>query len=432
MLDVFSSGIMSVWLEMAGMNRDQLHRTSQQMWESTLSDIISIERPDPAVEAIVQQYLARLSSRGISSASQGVWIEAGPFTVAHHRGDIPLSAASITKIATSLAALQTWNVNHQFETIIGATGPIENGVLQGDLVIVGGGNPFFVWEEAFSLGYALNQLGIRQVQGNLAIAGNFSMNYESEPQLVGNLLRESLDSRLWQSEAASQYVRSGSGLPKPQVQILGSVQYITPPSNLQPLIRHRSLSLAEIIKQMNIYSNNPISEMLAQTLGGAEVVRRLAAEAAGVSVDEIRLINGSGLGHENQISPRASVAMFIALDRHLRDTDLTVADLLPVSGRDLGTLEYRRIPPHSAVKTGSLFDVSALAGAIPTRDRGVVWFAIINRATGLDALRDDQDWLLQQLVNYWGASDVLPITLTTNIDGSRPALGDLARIDRVN
>ncbi|RAQ39191.1 D-alanyl-D-alanine carboxypeptidase, partial [Arthrospira sp. O9.13F] len=186
------------------------------------------------------------------------------------------------------------------------------------------------------------------------------------------------------------------------------------------------------MKQMNIYSNNPISEMLAETLGCAEMVRRLAAEAAGVSVDEIRLINGSGLGHENQISPRASVAMFIALDRHLRDTDLTVADLLPVSGRDLGTLEYRRIPPNSAVKTGTLFDVSALAGAIPTRDRGVVWFAIINRATGLDALRDDQDWLLQQLVNYWGASDVLPITLTTNIDGTRPALGDLARIDRVN
>ncbi|WAK73949.1 D-alanyl-D-alanine carboxypeptidase [Arthrospira sp. PCC 9108] len=328
--------------------------------------------------------------------------------------------------------MQTWSVNHQFETIIGATGPIENGVLQGDLVIVGGGNPFFVWEEAFSLGYALNQLGIRQVRGNLTIAGNFSMNYESEPQLVGNLLRQSLDSRLWESEAATQYVRSGSRLPKPQVQILGSVQYVTSPPNLQPLIRHRSLSLAEIIKQMNIYSNNPISEMLAETLGGAEMVRRLAAEAAGVSVDEIRLINGSGLGHENQISPRASVAMFIALDRHLRDTDLTVADLLPVAGRDLGTLEYRRIPPHSAVKTGTLFDVSALAGAIPTRDRGVVWFAIINRATGLDALRDDQDWLLQQLVNYWGASDVLPITLTNNLDGTRPALGDLARIDRVN
>lgn len=432
MLDVFSSGIMSLWLEMAGMNREQLHKTSGQMWDSALSDLLWLDRRDPVAEAIVQQYLGRLSSRGIPSTSQGVWIQAGPFTLASHQGEIPLSAASITKIATSLAALQTWSVDHQFETIIGATGPIENGILQGDLVIVGGGNPFFVWEEAFSLGYALNQLGIRQVRGNLAIAGNFSMNYESDPTLVGSLLRQSLNAKLWESEAASQYVRLGSGLPKPQVEILGSVQATATPPNLQPLIRHRSLNLAEIIKQMNIYSNNLIAEMLADTLGGAQVVRQRAAEAAGVSVDEIRLINGSGLGHENQISPRASVAMFVALDRYLRGTGLTVADLLPVSGRDLGTLEYRRIPPHSAVKTGSLFDVSALAGALPTDDRGVVWFAIINRATGLDALRDDQDWLLQQLVNQWGSPDMLPLALETNIDGSRPALGDMARIDRIN
>lgn len=432
MLDVFSSGMMSLWLEMAGVDRDRFNATTRQFWEGGLSEMIWLDRPDPVAEAIVEEYLNRLARRGLSSQVQGVWIQGGPFTLASHVGETPLPAASITKVATSLAALQTWTPDYQFETLVTATGPVENGVLLGDLVIVGGGNPFFVWEEAFALGNALNQMGIRQVAGNLAIAGNFSMNYESDPQVAGNFLRQALDSRLWTAEAEDQYARLASGKPKPQVEIAGSVVATAPRQNFPPLIRHQSLPLAEIIKQMNIYSNNPMSEMLAQSLGGAAVVRQKAAAAAGVPVEEIRLINGSGLGHENQISPRAATAMFVALDRYLRDTDLTVADLLPVSGRDLGTLEFRNIPKSSAVKTGSLFDVSALAGALPTRDRGVVWFAIINRGTGLDSLRDEQDWLLQQLVNQWGTPEILPVALQTHIDGRRPALGDPGRIETID
>jgi D-alanyl-D-alanine carboxypeptidase/D-alanyl-D-alanine-endopeptidase (penicillin-binding protein 4) len=167
--------------------------------------------------------------------------------------------------------------------------------------------------------------------------------------------------------------------------------------------------------------------MLAQSVGGAAVGRERAAMAAGVSVDEIKLINGSGLGHENQISARAAVAMFMALQQKLDGTNLNVADLFPVSGRDIGTLEFRNVPRHSAVKTGSLFDVSALAGAIPTRDRGVVWFAIINRGTGLDDLRDQQDWLLQQLVSQWGTPATLPPAISPHIDGRKPFLGDMSR-----
>jgi len=174
MLDVFSSGMMSLWLEMAGVDRDRFNATTRQFWEGGLSEMIWLDRPDPVAEAIVEEYLNRLARRGLSSQVQGVWIQGGPFTLASHVGETPLPAASITKVATSLAALQTWTPDYQFETLVTATGPVENGVLLGDLVIVGGGNPFFVWEEAFALGNALNQMGIRQVAGNLAIAGNFS------------------------------------------------------------------------------------------------------------------------------------------------------------------------------------------------------------------------------------------------------------------
>ena len=56
------------------------------------------------------------------------------------------------------------------------------------------------------------------------------------------------------------------------------------------------MTLAKILKQMNIYSNNNMAEMLAEFMGSALVVSQLAAKSAAVSCEEIQLIKGSGLG----------------------------------------------------------------------------------------------------------------------------------------
>ncbi|NJK38075.1 MAG: D-alanyl-D-alanine carboxypeptidase [Oscillatoriales cyanobacterium RM2_1_1] len=424
MLEVFSSGAMSLWLNVAGANPGDTGQT----WENRFADVMLLNEPDVVAQGALQQYLGRLSARGLSTDIQGVWLQAGLVDLADNVGKNPLPAASLTKVATSLAALQRWTPDHQFETMVGITGPIVGGVVQGDLAIVGGSDPFFVWEEAFALGNTLNQMGITGVTGNLVITGDFSMNYESDWAKAGQLLKQALDARQWPAEAQAQYqTRMPPGTPQPQVTIAGTVQPFSASPQAQPIIRHKSLPLAEVLKQMNIYSNNLMAEMLAQSVGGTAVVRQQAATAAGVSVDEIQLINGSGLGHENQISPHAVVKMFMALQQKLEGTGLNVVDLFPVSGRDQGTLEFRKIPKHTPVKTGSLFDVSALAGALPTRDRGIVWFAIINRGEGLDNLRDHQDWLLQQLVSQWGSPTTLPPDLQPKIDGKRPALGDASR-----
>ena len=151
MLDIFSSGVMSLWLEMAGVNSVELNTATQQAWDNGLSKLILLDQRDPMAEATLQQYLNRLTGQGRSAQVQGVWIQAGPITLASHEGTTPLPAASLTKVATSLAALQQWPHDHQFETVIGITGPVEAGIVQGDLVIQGSGDPFFVWEEAFAL-----------------------------------------------------------------------------------------------------------------------------------------------------------------------------------------------------------------------------------------------------------------------------------------
>lgn len=406
MLEILSAGV--VWLQAMGVHPPPLITDVERLGELWLP-------PEDAIaHQAVQQYLKGLTSQDIAANQQGIWIQSQEQLLASHDGEVPLSAASLTKVVTSLAALQTWSPDHQFITEIRATGPIQNGVLQGDLVIQGSGDPLFVWEEGFSLGNALNQLGIRQVQGDLLISPAFVMNYETEAAIAGPLLKESMDSSSWSDEATNQFPALPPGTPKPKLVIQGEVKPIaTLPSQSTLLVSHQSLPLHEIIKQMNIYSNNEIAEILAQLMGGALRISELAATTAEVPLSDIQLLNGSGLGQENRLTPRAVSGLFQALQRQVAPHNLTIADLFPMAGRDRGTIEDRRLPSGAVVKTGTLWDVSALAGAIPTRTHGTVWFTIINRGTDLEQLRQQQDRLLQTLTRQWGTTQTLPEFRTT-------------------
>jgi D-alanyl-D-alanine carboxypeptidase/D-alanyl-D-alanine-endopeptidase (penicillin-binding protein 4) len=145
-----------------------------------------------------------------------------------------------------------------------------------------------------------------------------------------------------------------------------------------------------------------MAEMLADQLGGAQVVRLTAVELTGVAPNEIQLVNGSGLGKANQISPRAVVAMLIALQNLSQNYGFTIADLMPVAGCGCGTVAFRDLPQGAVVKTGTLNDVSSLAGIIQTKDKGVVWFAILNQGAGdLAIYHKAQLELLQNLHNRW-------------------------------
>lgn len=428
MLELLGSGLISIWLDLAGLPSNLGNEVAT--WQDTPWTVL-LSDTDPAARSTLQQYLKELNARGLGAQGQGVWLQAGTSLLANHQGTTPLPAASLTKVATSLVALKTWGPQHQFETLISGTGPIQNGVLQGDLVVQGSGDPLFVWEEAIALGNALNQLGIKRVAGNLVIASNFGMNFEFDPIKAGTFLKEGLDYRTWTEEPQYQYQTLPPGTPRPQVEIVGTVRSATLVNPKQfLLVRHQSLPLSQILKLMNIYSNNAISEMLAQSVGGASVVAQQSAIIAGVPPAEIQLINGSGLGPENRISPRAVCAMFIAIQRYLRPYGLSVADLFPVAGRDGGTIEDRGIPAFTAVKTGTLWDVSTLAGVMPTRDRGLVWFAILNRGADLDSLRGSQDTLLQRLLKQWGNLTAAPMPLATPPLGNseETGLGDPSRI----
>lgn len=365
--------------------------------------------PNPAVNQAIAIMLDELKQSGLTHPDQGVWIQSHDGEIASGRlSSQPLPTASLTKIATTLASLQTWGSNYRFITNIWGTGNLGGGILKGDLIIEGGGDPFFVWEEAIALGNKLNQLGIKRIQGNLIVTGRFAMNFEANPQEAANLLRLALDSSRWEGEVAEQYATMPAGTMKPQITVLGNVRAVPnlSPANISTsklLIRHASLPLWQILKRMNTFSNNEMAEMLASQLGGGRQVAAIASNATDMPASEIRLINGSGLGQANQISPRAVVAILMAVHNRAQVEGLTLADLFPSSDCNCGTIEGRKMPKGTILKTGTLSDVSSLAGVVQTQQHGAIWFAIVNRGDGdIDAFHRSQDRVLQYLVTKWG------------------------------
>ncbi len=387
---------------------------------------------DPAAEKILNDYVAGLSGLGFSASQQSVAVDVGRYPVARHQESRRLPAASLTKVATTLAALETYGVDHQFETFVGWRGTIANGTLQGDLIVKGAYDPLFVWEEGITLGNTLQQLGIQRVTGRLLVIDRFVMNFNTDPLASGELLKQAMNSATWGGAVEKQYATLPSGTPKPTLQIQGPVQVVSAAPTIDQasgwLIRHKSLPLAVILKAMNIYSNNVMAEMISNLAGGPANVMKIA-EQIGVKPGEISLINGSGLGEDNQLSARAVIILMQGIQDRLQTKNLNFADLFPVSGTDTGTLIDRTIPVNASVKTGSLAVVSALAGAFPTEQKGIVWFAIINYGDGLITLRSRQDRLLAALEQQWGKASQLPTqikaTLQFNKDPYR--LGDTKR-----
>ncbi len=401
-------------------------------WESAwVSEAIA---NDPAAKNIVSSYVSGLSSAGYEASRQGVWVSVGQYPVADNQGTVPIPAASLTKIATTLAALATWEPNHRFETLVGWQGNFDasSGVVDGDLIVEGSSDPLFVWEEAIALGNKLQQIGVRRVTGNLIVTNGFNMNFETDLGKSGALLKQALNADEWTYEVEVAYQNLPSGTLAPRIKIDGGVRREAGSRKNRIsgwLLRHDSLPLVAILKAMNIYSNNPMAEQIANSVGGPAALVSKVETASGVTPGELRLTNGSGLGEANQISPRAAVIMLQEVQDILRSHSYTISDIFPVTGADGGTITDRGLPANSVVKTGSLAVVSALAGVLPTEQKGLVWFSLINYGSGLDRLRSRQDQIISALERQWGPSSNIPPELkTTVIIGQSPyQFGDPAR-----
>ena len=110
--------------------------------------------------------------------------------------DVSVNPASTMKLVTTYAALELLGPNHQWKTEFYADGPIENGTLNGNLYLKGGGDPKLNMEKLWLLLRDLRANGVETVTGDLVLdRGHFIQpslpvfdddgNDKNKPFLVG-------------------------------------------------------------------------------------------------------------------------------------------------------------------------------------------------------------------------------------------------------
>jgi len=185
----------------------------------------------------------------------------------------------------------------------------------------------------------------------------------------------------------------------------GQVRDGATPDQARRLTSARSLSLSEIVRDVNKYSNNVMARQLFLSLAmnnGAPATTAAAANSVkqwlalkGLAVPELVLENGSGLSRIERISARNLGA--VLLNAYASPVMPELMASLPVAAVD-GTLRKRlksaEVAGQAHVKTGSLSGVRSIAGyVLDAQGNRVVVVFMVNHANAFNA-QAAQDALL--------------------------------------
>lgn len=362
-------------------------------------------------------------------------VEQGERRIMSLRPSASLIPASNLKVLTGAAALAELKSGTRLVTEVRADGPVRDGILDGRLWLVGGGDPLLATADYVAtlpnqpqpftaleaLADKVVAAGIREVRG--AVAGDeqrydtvryvpswrssYIANHEIGPMsaLTVNDGFSSFGARM--VSAADPATHAAAVLTR-LLQARGVVVAAGPtqgrvPSDATKVASLESLTVGEIVTQMLIESDNLTAELLVKELG-YRVKREGATEAGLQAVRDVLArrhagagglvaVDGSGLDR----SDRANCELLHdAID--LAGPSSPLAQGFPVAGRT-GTLakRFKGNPAEGRLraKTGSLDFVAALTGFVDGTAGGPLEFAFV--ANGLPD-RAERGRLLQEQI----------------------------------
>ncbi len=106
------------------------------------------------------------------------------------RADVPVNPASLTKLLTTYAALDLLGPAWAWSTPVWLQGTVADGVLDGNLVIKGSGDPKLVPERLWLLLRRVQQLGVREIKGDIVLDRSaFNVPEQSPADFDGEPLR---------------------------------------------------------------------------------------------------------------------------------------------------------------------------------------------------------------------------------------------------
>ncbi|MEO6628609.1 MAG: D-alanyl-D-alanine carboxypeptidase/D-alanyl-D-alanine-endopeptidase [Aquihabitans sp.] len=367
-------------------------------------------------------------------------VDVGGAPVFSHASDLPLIPASTQKLVTAAVALDVLGADHRFRTPAVSAPPVA-GVVNGDLALVGSGDPLLTTVAyAFARRIGADQpvtnfdsladqvvaAGVKRITGrvvgdesrydSLRAVPTWPPRY-SEQNQIGPLSALSVDDgyrlepraedqeplRVRSVDPAADAAATFSALLQSRgVVVDGGSAAGRAPAGAVEVASVESAPLSKAVRQMLEQSDNGTAELLARELGvaqggagttaaGASVIQRRATEL-GLITKGPQIVDGSGLDRGN----RATCDELIAVLNAGGGSNGAIATSLPIAGRT-GTLKGRfrgtAAQDRLRAKTGSLNDVTALAGYVAMADGQTATFAYIANGPQADDPRKGQDFL---------------------------------------
>ena len=351
---------------------------------------------DAPLAARLASALAVPGNAPSSSAALAIDLATGQVVFARN-ADLPLAPASNEKLTVTYTALEELGADYRFRTEVFATGYQDGTTWYGDFYLKGFGDPTLTSLDLDRLATQIAQAGITRVTGRVLGDESWFDALRTAPGWKpGFFINECaplsalvVDGDWYDGHHALQPALAAAGrfrqLLRRHGVSTGAVGPGRAPADALALAQVESKPLADVLRSMDVDSDNFIAEMLLKDVGaevgaggttaaGVAVVRRDLA-AAGLPLAGVRIADGSGLSLDDRLTARFLTSLLQVM---WDDPDLHAPlwSALPVSGRT-GTLEkrMRRAPAFGVVraKTGTTDRASALSGYV--RDRFV--FAVL-------------------------------------------------------
>jgi D-alanyl-D-alanine carboxypeptidase/D-alanyl-D-alanine-endopeptidase (penicillin-binding protein 4) len=367
-------------------------------------------------------------------------------TLAAVRADTPRIPASVEKLYTTSTALLRFGPNATLQTRVLGVGTLDDaGTWHGDLYLHGGGDPTFGSASfdrlAYGLGTTVSTLAARvRAAGILRVTGRirgdeswldrlrggpatgYGLDLDIGGPLGGLLFNRGLareDGSALQTQPAKFAAQQLTlELRRARVRVAQGPAIGTAPTSAEQIASVDSPTMATLIRLTLVPSDNLFAEMLLKNVGAR--FGTSGSTAAGVSVVKRTLArygvrpqiaDGSGLSRIDHTSPRQVVTLLNALraNGYLRAA-------LPVAGRS-GTLAERMrgttAQDRCQAKTGTLSNVSALAGYCRTLNGHVVAFAFIENSVYTPTAKAAEDRLVVALARSRPSGTAIPTPVAT-------------------
>jgi D-alanyl-D-alanine carboxypeptidase/D-alanyl-D-alanine-endopeptidase (penicillin-binding protein 4) len=121
---------------------------------------------------------ARIPSGSVAAVVQEAGVERATLSV---NAAAPMNPASVMKLVTTYAALELLGPAYRWKTEAWAGGPLRDGLLEGDLVLKGGGDPKLDLEAFWMLLRSLRGKGLREIRGDLVLDRSYFEHAQGDP-----------------------------------------------------------------------------------------------------------------------------------------------------------------------------------------------------------------------------------------------------------